>query len=565
MADGLTLDELAAGVWKASCALRGGILSFNCYVVKGASGATAIEAGPADKAQRLIAAIASILPIHEIRELVLLDDNPFAASGAAAWRNAGFRGPIVADWRTALGLEAAEVPGPFRFVYAEAESLAEGGGAQLELRTFPGHPGRMCALHRASGCLFTGGAGSSMGKDLPVLATEANARPRSFFAESFGLRGPGLGEILACFGEGVSLACPRFGSALPAALLGGEAAPGSALPPGASACAEADGQRERDELRALVAENEALRADNLDLRSAMVTASDAALRDAASGLCGRAYAEVFLKALLEQGIAFSAAFVEVDKLREINRASGREGGDKLIADMALFLQERAAEGVLFRWSGPTFLLVIERDRQAAFLNAEALRSAVEAERRFSRPSTISVAIVGSDELSAGSGDAAIEAVQAISRSRLRILERRGGNDVLADGAREVLEKALVLVLDGDAICSDYIVEYLNRRGFSAIGADLGGKALELMGDYEPEVVVADAFLPQFDAFQIRARMLASADLRRVPFVLLAESKTEELVERAHSLRIYHVFGKPVPLGELAGVIRFLIDASADGN
>jgi CheY-like chemotaxis protein len=79
-----------------------------------------------------------------------------------------------------------------------------------------------------------------------------------------------------------------------------------------------------------------------------------------------------------------------------------------------------------------------------------------------------------------------------------------------------------------------------------------------MEKYQPEVVIADVYLPQFDALQIRARMLESGDLRRIPFVLLVEAKTDEIVERAHALQIFHIFEKPVPLRELLGVIRYLV-------
>lgn len=328
---------------------------------------------------------------------------------------------------------------------------------------------------------------------------------------------------------------------------------GQARTVAAQACADADGE---------LAE---LRVVNLNLRSAMVEASDAALRDGLSGLYGRAYADEFILSLLSAEGGFVCAFVELDRLKEINRELGVSGGDRIVADVAGFLSETAGEAFLFRWSGPAFLLVLQCGMDEALGRAESIRRAVEAERRFSRPVTVSVALVDSGEANGSGARERLDSIQAIARARLKLLERRGGNEVSAESALAVEEKAMALVMDGDPIASEYLVEYLERYGFTAIGAARGGEALELMERYKPEVVVADTYLPQFDAFQIRSRMLASADLRRVPFVLIADKKTDELIERAHAMRIYHVFEKPVPLSELAGVMRYLIRHEGDAD
>ncbi len=306
-----------------------------------------------------------------------------------------------------------------------------------------------------------------------------------------------------------------------------------------------------------------LRAVNLNLRSAMVEASDAALRDGLSGLYGRAYADEFIVSLLPLGAGFVCAFVELDHLKEINREAGVTGGDRIVADVAGFVSELAGDAFLFRWSGPAFLLVLQCGMDEALDRAESIRRAVEAERRFSRPVTVSVALVDSREAVGDGPRERLDSIHAVARARLKLLERRGGNEVTAESALAVEEKAMAVVMDGDPIASEYLVEYLTRFGFTAIGAARGGEALELMERYKPEVVVADTYLPQFDAFQIRSRMLASNDLRRVPFILLADKKTDDLIERAHALSIYHIFEKPVRLAEMAGVMRYLIRYGGD--
>jgi diguanylate cyclase (GGDEF)-like protein len=548
MLDGVKVDSLAEGVWRVSCPTRGGILTINCYLIEDGTGFTAIEPGPASTADLMLAGVSTLVQPGKIDRLILLDSSPFGASGAAAWRSAGFKGEIYADWRTALGISEAGIPGPFRFIHKDQDEYRCEGPVILEFRTFDETPGSLFALHCQTGILFSGRLGSSMGLDLPSTVS-AMDRPQQLYQKTFGLPGLELPALIQGFGSTVpTLICPRFGSALafddPARLqidkLSKEKAEGAG------------------EVLALLEEVEKLRADNLDLQSAMVFASDAALRDELSGLYDRAYANEFLRSLIIQGNSFCAAFIEIDRLKEYNRTAGVASGDQLLADIAGFLLENSSGGYLFRWAGPVFLLVLESDRESAYRRAEEIRAAVAAERRFSRPTTISVAIVGSDELETEGKDDILSDLQAYARARLKLLERRGGNEVLAESGSEIQEKSIALVLDGDSISADYLREFLNRQDFSAVGASRGGEALDLLAKYQPEVVIADAYLPQFDAFQIRARMLASADLRRIPFVLLVEAKTDEIVERAHTLQIFHIFEKPVPLRELLGVIRYLV-------
>lgn len=550
-------ERVADGVWRVASPLRGGVLSHNGYIAAVGGAYMAIDPGYEAGASALFAALPSSPPALALA----LDSGASTLSGLAGLRRAGFAGEIWADWVDALALAEAGVSGPYRYLHGEGRAdgpLGRYGDAGAGVRFYLAD-GRLCALHERSGCLFTGLPASSMGRRLPTSA-EGPGRPQAAFSEAFGIGAPSRALALA---EGATLACPRYGSALPASSWEGDspidespnraAAPRSRRP-GLSA-----------DLESLLGEIDKLRSDNLDLRSAMVVASDAALRDGLTGLYARPYAEEFIRSLAAQGSSYACAFIELDRLKEINRVAGPQAGDALLADLAAALSERAAESdyaaYLFRWSGPVILAAFDGGKAEAVAIGERLRAAVEAERRFSRPLTVSVAVASSDEAS-GEGEPAAE-LYALARARLKLLARKGGNAVLAESGEALAEKSLALVLDGDPIGAAYVVEYFAAREFAAVASSRGGEALELMERYKPELVIADAYLPQYDAFQLRARMLASTDLRGIPFVLLAELKTDELVERAQGLGIYHIFQKPAPLRELYGVARYLAAGGAD--
>lgn len=365
-------ERLADGVWRVNVALRGSVLSHNGYIAAAGGAYLAVDPGYEAGASALLAA----LPAAPPAVVAALDSGASTLSALAALRRAGFSGEIWADWVDALALAEAGLPGPYRYLHGEGRADGPLGryGAEGEGIRFYLAGGRLCALHERSRCLFTGLAASSMGRDLPA-SVDGLGRPQAAFSEAFGIGAPSRALALA---EGASLVCPRYGSALPASAW----APGSAVrvpatpdpAPGPSA-----------DMERLLGEIDKLRTDNLDLRSAMVVASDAALRDGLTGLYARPYAEEFIRSLAAQGSSYACAFVELDRLKEINRVAGPQAGDALLADLASALSESAAESgtaaYLFRWSGPVILAAIDGGKAEAAALGEHLRAAVEAERR----------------------------------------------------------------------------------------------------------------------------------------------------------------------------------------
>jgi PleD family two-component response regulator len=546
--------ELRPGIWRISAPFPFGSLEANLYLLAGDDGSYClVDSGPVALQEALIEAVGEITPPYSIKSIVLLDDSPLACSALRFWPAAGFAGRLFADWRAATSLSFGG-SGVVQELWNHDEQIFP--GTALSMRVFRLGPprGPIALLHEATGLLFSGRLGSSLGKNLPELCMDQELRAQREFAAVYGYDLPPspLPEAMRA-----DLICPRFGSAVP-----GDRTEGLF----AIAEEKASGGAEEYDAGLPTVEREMgeLRRSNYELKLSMVTASDDALRDPASGLYGKAYADAFIQSILGKGREFSAAFIRVDRIKELNRRLGARAADQVLRDLATLLGERTGEGFIFRWTGPVLLLILEGERTEIFGRMEAIRSAVETERRFAGPITVSVALVGTEELGEGDGARRLAALQALARERLKLLDRKGGNNVLDRSDLRLEDRSLVLALDSNPLFLDYLVESLDREGFRAKGAARGGEALELMDSVKPELVIAEAALPQFDAFQIRLRMRASADLHDIPFILLTDAKTDELVSRAHSLSIFHVFEKPVSMVELSGIARNLLARSEDG-
>jgi GGDEF domain-containing protein len=404
--------EAAPGIWRLSAALPFGGLAVNCYLLSREGRCCLVDAGPAALAQTMVAEAQAVAPVSSIGAIVALDDSPFSYSALKFWSLAGFRGEVIANWRVAAALAMAGM-GLVKDLWEEEPRLFEGTWLSMRVFRLERRAGAIALLHEATGVLFSGPVASSSGKDLPALCSDPGLEDQRRYIASFGFDripsaqagGPAVGAI-----------CPRFGSLIPPGLareaLGlGEAAAGLSAPPYGSS------------------EIAALRSANYELKQSMIEASDAALRDPASGLYGRGYADSFLKELLRNGRAFSAAFVAIDRMRELNAEAGPAKVDEMIKGVSRLIFEQEPEGIQFRWSGPTILLISDGSGEEARGRAERLRSAAPAGAGIAYPITVSIAVVASEEL----GGDAFAALQRVSRERLRILEQRGGDSVLDRG------------------------------------------------------------------------------------------------------------------------------------
>jgi two-component system response regulator ResD len=84
-------------------------------------------------------------------------------------------------------------------------------------------------------------------------------------------------------------------------------------------------------------------------------------------------------------------------------------------------------------------------------------------------------------------------------------------------------KGRVLVVDDEPMVREVVAAYLAREGFAVDEAGDGERALELIGQTHPDLVVLDVMLPKLDGFSVLSKVRRVAD---VPVILLT-ARTEE--------------------------------------
>ena len=119
-------------------------------------------------------------------------------------------------------------------------------------------------------------------------------------------------------------------------------------------------------------------------------------------------------------------------------------------------------------------------------------------------------------------------------------------------------RALVLVVDDSPDMRGLIFDVLTEEGYEVIVAPSGGRALGLMAERLPDLVITDLFMPGMNGFTLRGEMLRRPDLAGVPVVVLSAFWQRP----SETLDVVDVLGKPLNLDRLLEVVERAIDARA---
>lgn len=88
----------------------------------------------------------------------------------------------------------------------------------------------------------------------------------------------------------------------------------------------------------------------------------------------------------------------------------------------------------------------------------------------------------------------------------------------------------ILVVDDDQFNLKLVTETLKRDGHQTTAVDSGVKALEVVQDIQPDLVILDVMMPEMDGYEVCRRMRKMSDVNRIPIVMLtAQDSLEEKV------------------------------------
>jgi DNA-binding NarL/FixJ family response regulator len=119
----------------------------------------------------------------------------------------------------------------------------------------------------------------------------------------------------------------------------------------------------------------------------------------------------------------------------------------------------------------------------------------------------------------------------------------------------------ILVADDDLGTRLSISDYLELSGYIVVTAENGQKALDLVEQYRPHLLVTDITMPQMDGYELVKQVRRQPAFRLLPVIFLtARINTEERI-RGYQSGCDLYLPKPFNLDELGAVIRNLLERS----
>lgn len=113
-------------------------------------------------------------------------------------------------------------------------------------------------------------------------------------------------------------------------------------------------------------------------------------------------------------------------------------------------------------------------------------------------------------------------------------------------------QGVVFVTDDEDALRDSTQELLEDAGYLVLGARSGAEALARMrGITGPAVAVVDLVMPGMNGFDLIVAMRASAELKRIPIIVLS-AQTRESIQGAD-----RIIRKPFKSAELLEAVRGL--------
>ena len=119
----------------------------------------------------------------------------------------------------------------------------------------------------------------------------------------------------------------------------------------------------------------------------------------------------------------------------------------------------------------------------------------------------------------------------------------------------------VLLVDDDEVNLLLTSIALRERGFSITEATSGERAIQVLADWLPDVVVLDALMPGMDGFQTCRAMRHLPGFESMPVLMLTGLDDDASINRAYEVGATDFFVKSTQWSLLAGRLRYLLRSS----
>lgn len=219
--------------------------------------------------------------------------------------------------------------------------------------------------------------------------------------------------------------------------------------------------------------------------------------------------------------------------------------------------------MLFRLQGASFGCYIPNiSKEQAVAYADKLRSGISSSEKFIEKITVSIGIVGIDEIQdkINTEEEIAKLLYDTALLRVKLAKKYGMNIVSSNSSEDILtnDSGKILIVDTDYVNVDLLKTVLENLNYKVFIACDGEEALQISEKEVPALIISEIMLPKYDAFQVRRKLLSQSLTKGIPFIIVSHLKNEDVLQQAAALGIEHFLKKPYMLSELIGIIQIKV-------
>ncbi len=112
----------------------------------------------------------------------------------------------------------------------------------------------------------------------------------------------------------------------------------------------------------------------------------------------------------------------------------------------------------------------------------------------------------------------------------------------------------VLVIEDEELIRESILHLLNKRGFSATGAENGRLGLQLAKEIFPDLILCDVRMPELDGYEVLRALRQDPTTATVPLILLTAEASQNVIYQGQLLGANGYLIKPFTINQLLEAI-----------
>ena len=147
-------------------------------------------------------------------------------------------------------------------------------------------------------------------------------------------------------------------------------------------------------------------------------------------------------------------------------------------------------------------------------------------------------------------------VESVNRIVQHPTRKSDSSSLIASTAPSPDTGETVLIVDDEDLVRDLLVQFLNLRGYRAMGAKDAQETLEKVETSPPDLILLDLMLPGTNGVEVFRR------LRERNFnggiIVITGSYDEELLQEAWAMNPQEVIGKPIDLEKLLAIVQLVL-------